>query len=74
MKHIFKISLQYSDLLIHAIDGTTITSQAVEKDSAKPLTSLTKDKYETHGGQIHFLGGYSLPIDLAKHITQTLNS
>lgn len=74
MKHLFKVSLQHSDLFVSAVstDKNTITWQIYDK-TGKPMEPEKTEKYVVHNNEMIFDKNRSLPLALAETINQTLN-
>lgn len=75
IKHLFKIPLELSDMMIRGLDLDTqvIEYQIVDK-AGKAMEPIKKDKFIVHNNEIIFDKNRSLPVQFVEYISETLNS
>lgn len=73
--HLFKHTLEHSDMLIRGINLETqlIEYQIVDK-LGKPMEPIKKDKFVIHNNEIIFDKNRALRIEYVNHIAEILNS
>lgn len=75
IKHLFKVPLELSDMMIRGLDLDTqiIEYQIVDK-TGKAMEPIKKDKFILHNNEIIFDKNRSLSIQFAEYISEILNS